>query len=265
MQYDISFAMARAFPLRATEVRIEWELMLTAMPLDRFRFRVLRSGQINGPFETVAENLSPNSRSFVDTSATLTHRVYWPLWFVEIYDPADTWSKRSSAIELSRMFNRMALKIISMEYNYLARARKGYGIECVLHSIKQWGPRCPVCWDSVKMKMTKSNCATCYGTGYAGGYYDPVTVWLRYSAPQKSVKVSDQGQAETEMRQAWTIPSPEIHSNDVIIDPMLSKAYRIVDANSHSEVRGGPMRQFLQLKLLIRGSVEYKLLEERRP
>lgn len=264
MQYDLSFASVRAFPLRATEVRIEWDLMITAMPLDRFRFRVLRSGQVNGPFEVVAEDISPNTRTIIDSSAHLQHRVYWPLWFVEIYSPEDGWSKRSTPVELSRMFNKMALKIMSMEYNYLARERKGYGIECALHSIKQWGARCPLCWDSIKMKMIKSNCTACYGTGYAGGYYNPVKIWLRYSAPQKSVKVTDQGQAETEMRQAWTIPSPEIHSNDVIIDPLLSKAYRVVDSNSHSEVRGGPMRQFLQLKLLIRGSVEYKLMEDRK-
>ena len=41
---------------------------------------------------------------------------------------------------------------------------------------KKTGTFCPNCYDPVLQTITTSNCTTCYGTGYVGGYYAPITI-----------------------------------------------------------------------------------------
>jgi len=39
---------------------------------------------------------------------------------------------------------------------------------------KSWGIHCPTCWDDTLMRSTDPNCLTCYGTGWEGGYFNPI-------------------------------------------------------------------------------------------
>ena len=46
---------------------------------------------------------------------------------------------------------------------------------------KKTGTFCPVCYDPTLQTTTSSNDPTCFGTGYVGGYYAPITVKVQVS------------------------------------------------------------------------------------
>jgi len=40
---------------------------------------------------------------------------------------------------------------------------------------RSWGTRCTTCWDSTLMRVTDPDCTECHGTGWVGGYFDPLS------------------------------------------------------------------------------------------
>lgn len=54
------------------------------------------------------------------------------------------------------------------------------------------GVLCPLCGIDKKIGNIRSNCPTCLGTGYEGGYYKPVLAWVNSMAATNK-DVSDQG------------------------------------------------------------------------
>lgn len=108
----------------------------------------------------------------------------------------------------------IALEIIRL-HNLLYR--RFIGIRAFLFSKRSFGARCSECWDSIKERRSKSNCATCYGTSYENGYAaaKPILVSKNPTLNSKSVDVL--GALEDVSGYFLTANYPVIRPGDVFV------------------------------------------------
>lgn len=53
------------------------------------------------------------------------------------------------------------------------------GCQGVLLKRKHWGKRCPLCTDFPDQQTVNEHCPACLGTGYAGGYYNGISMEIK--------------------------------------------------------------------------------------
>lgn len=262
MQPYIEFNEVNASPLSLTEIHISWSLRLTASNLTPYKFRVLRSEYAeNGPYDLVKDNISINTNFIVDDQIKLASKLKEFTWWVEIYDPAGTFVKRSESIFIGRKYDKTALAIIEKSKLLLYNDKVGVGIDFVLHNLKSWGTRCPTCWDPVKMKMKISNCPACYGSGFENGYFNPIKMKVAMNQGHYNVQLADVTAVEVVRIGGWTLPYPTISTNDVMTDPVTKQRFRVIN-QSYTIKRWTVLRQLFSLTMLTKGSIEYNLPTE---
>jgi hypothetical protein len=55
------------------------------------------------------------------------------------------------------------------------------GSEILYYPVRIDGLRCPDCWDQIAQHRIKSNCETCFGTGFVTGFYHPIFLRVQLS------------------------------------------------------------------------------------
>lgn len=108
--------------------------------------------------------------------------------------------------------------------------QKKTGSRGVLLKARVWGDPCPVCVDPETGQVKRSQCLTCYSTGYVGGYYPPIEYWLTLDPAQRMKRLQGDGGlvttvVETARGLAW--PCPE--GNDIWVQLDTNKRYLIGD------------------------------------
>jgi hypothetical protein len=258
MQPDFAFRYARAVPLSLQDIRIEWALYLSAEVLANFRLRILRSSSPLGPFDIVADNLPMSTMSFTDSSQKIVSILRDNYWYVEVYNLAGTFTKRSGDISISHAYDKIAMAMIAKSDMILRNPHKGVGVRCALLPMRLQGQRCTSCWDGVKNRQKISDCPVCFATGFEMGYMNPVEMWFNMAPQQSNLQIMDISQNEDVKVSAWTQPSPEIVVNDVIVVLDRDDRYRV--NNQRPTIRRGAMlRQMVSLTMLNRRSIEYRI------
>jgi len=82
------------------------------------------------------------------------------------------------------------------------------------------GVRCPKCWDTILKKRSNSRCEMCANTGWIGGFYGPIPLFVALGT-ESTAQVTDlEGPSNSKTTvQGWVSNFPAIYSGDVIIDP----------------------------------------------
>lgn len=258
MQPDFAFKDIRAVPVSIKDIRLEWSLYLSAENLANFRFRVLRSTSTEGPFDVLADDLPMNSMSYTDQSANVASILWENWWYIEIYNLAGTYTKRSNPINVCHDYDKLAMAMINKSDLMLRNPYKGVGVRCALLPMRLQGQRCTNCWDDVKKRPKLSDCPVCFATGFQMGYMHPVEMWVNMSPPQSTSQLMDISQNEDVKVGAWTQPCPEIVVNDVIVVLDRNDRYRVINQRPTLR-RGAMLRQMITMTMLNRRSIEYKI------
>lgn len=206
---------------------IQWEVKKPS-PTAEYRFWVDRSGSSEGPWEEILAD-APDKYCTLDR-----------------FDrPADTapGSRRPNQLALTRQFYyrvRMLSSIgerdeaihdndppldrkTSQHYrralaNFQAMLRLK-GQPCAVLKRKGWGKRCPKCTDSVLREGVKSACTICWGTGFEGGFWNPVLVQAyRADGTGTSVNTPEQ-RSDTKVSRVQLPNVPDVERGDVLIFP----------------------------------------------
>ena len=78
---------------------------------------------------------------------------------------------------------------------------------------RQSGERCSACWDSTLKRRMRSNCRTCFDTGFTGGYSKPYYGWLFHWDPARSLQLIPMGESKSQKGQDdWTTSYPLLNS-----------------------------------------------------
>ena len=174
-------------------------------------------------------------------------------------DPQRTgsqWSKRDW---------RLAREIIRKENLVL---EKYTGIPGYLLKRKWFGTACPECTDTYGTgEPMDSTCTTCYGTGIAGGYYDPFDYTLSLEPEKRLTKINDQnGELMTVVTKLGRgLAYPHIQYLDVWVDSQTDQRFYIHNIANVARLRNIQLVVTMELRLASADDVIYKIpiLEDR--
>jgi len=248
----------RSFSLDFLEVL--WEIEDTYLdPLD-FQYHVLRSESPMGPFDMVAGPFTDRYR-FVDNRVNLLNRwrqIYYKIQSTSKTDPAN--------VVLSEAFTFTAEPdLIATEIQRLERLlwEEYAGRRCFIFPARTFGQRCGNCWDGPEKgkghtnQRRRSNCVTCFDTGFARGYFDPIEIFMQIDPSTKSVQVLsdfERQQVDTTAR----LPNfPILKPRDLIVEGE-NRRWRVVRVTPTERLRS-IVHQELFLHEIIKGDIEFQL------
>jgi hypothetical protein len=236
---------------------IFWEVADTDEDLSRYSFFLQRSidGQ-EGPYEQIAGPFD-NSYRFRDPDV---HRLYrWREYYYRLRVTCkDTdWEGMFGPEWVRAKPDLMCLEM--QRRNYLL-FQEFAGRPCLLLPALTFGQRCPVCMDigpkgNFIGRETQSNCKTCFGMGYVGGFASPIIVYGQVDPSSKSVQLLDTMEKAADQSTGKFGPYPHLKPKDVIVDP--ENARWLVDKVNFTKKNGAIVHQVPELRKVSEGHVVY--------
>ena len=206
---------------------ISWELDRRFRANSPFIFTVKASKSGVGDWETVAQ-VEDNCLA-VDPVRHL-YAVAPLLFYQVVLTDADGNDYESAVHQMVADFNPHDTAIIrDMIRKENLRNMKYAGQHGYLLKRRRWGEPCTVCtdWDTEEIKNAK--CPVCYGTGFVGGYFEPVHYWVSPSEPgkQRRTTTQDTGQGiiEDRTRLGRGVNCPWLDTEDLWIESNSDRRY----------------------------------------
>jgi len=227
--------------------RVSWRLSGTEFAGDT-KVEVLRSPSFTGPFETILPSSSDVS-DFVDTFVESRLR---PFYALKVH--------RTGADPL--LLPAQGGRTVAPEADGDVRAIIRDGIRALRHAgrkvlyypIKATGPNC-ICYDELSGRQEVHNCRSCYGSGFFGGFFNPILVHAAIGAPQ--TQFSERFRVSGQVNSAVLPNLPIIRQGDVIIEKE-NRRWKVL-GNDPGEYMRNVVRQTVYLAPLGVDDIIYEL------
>lgn len=250
--YNLSVSL---YPHWYSEISMEWEIPKEWVGA---AFNIyLKPG---GSESYVKLNSTPTTNPFYSDSTTREYsKASEAFYVIEAILPSGltvrsmpiTWEyKRRGRID------KIANEIQRREYMLLS---KFVGVKSFFFRKKNYGIRCPRCWNPTLEKVMDDHCEVCYGTSWEGGFWDPIPIFIQWDTTKVDKQKGYSGIIEPLALGGWTISYPTITSEDVIIRSGSWGAYRVISCNP-TELQTKAVRQIMTLTHLEKFDVENKLV-----
>ena len=200
-----------------------------------------------------------SSPFFKDVTSKDYSRFEGPRYIVEVLLPGGSTVFSQPAVneyKLRERLEKIANEVQRREYLLLT---KFTGVKSFLFKKRNFGDRCPRCWDARIEKVMDDHCEVCFGTSWNEGFFEPTPLFIQYEANPTSKLKTYQGVMESNSPAAWTISVPNIEPDDVVIRLGDYSAFKIISVNT-TVMQTKQIRQLLSLTQLSRTDVENKLL-----
>lgn len=242
-------------------VLVTWELEPTSQNLKNLKFFIERGEspseftQLNG--DGVAHD---DLYEFIDYTASL-------------YDAQKHYEYRIRAAEVDPNTGETLQEFVSQTADldgtldpvglyvveeHLFKYRHVDGIPALIYIKKHEGESCPECWDHVMKRVTKSNCKTCFGTGFIEGYYPPIDGWMNFGPQTQVANIGTPGLSQPNKTQVDFTDWPTLRPGDVIFEIQNHLFWRVTQIVSPEKNRV-PLLQQVQVSAINRSDIEYKL------
>ena len=243
------FAFVRVHAFHPRYMTISWEIANIPSGAT-YTTSLERSESPDGPWTLLSHNLS--GRAFYHDWEANQYNLRRRHFYRVIYDDGGTPVVSDAATNLNTP-DAIAYDIIRREQlalNVLSGRPGFFLIE------RTWGAPCTFCYDAISQKTSFADCPHCFGTRYAGGYFEPV---FGYVSQQGLSNLNQQVTPLTEMQQItkqfWTSNSPLLKVRDIFADAENNR-WRVM-AISHTEKLGAFMRQIMSMSEVPRGNIIY--------
>ena len=267
----LSVEITRLLSLFPRGVFLQWDL-LGATEAGAYSFDIYRSGSPEGPW-TLLLGSGINIYSYSDvfpTAATtgnpgtgdinqlsLSRNVFYR---VVVTPPSGTDNQIETVSEVEpRLSGRQRLlkrKILRDERICLQKLN---GVEIAVVKRMHWGPRCPRCWDKYSKEAVRTNCSTCFGTGFTPGYFTPIVTLGRRSTSPDSKQVTPQGAAEFSPMQVTLLDLPKVEPDDILVFLRDNRRF-IVKVVIQTELQTVTVHQKLEISELARDNMVYRIV-----
>lgn len=261
-------AITRTTPIYASPKTagtfVQWDT--TDVPANTaVSFVLERSGGPEGPFEEVTRDLE--AQHFFDQHVATTTDAEHPysetslqrVVYYAVTAIAGDVVARSPAVPVGDNLPRRQMLLRKKIQRDIATAfRVGSGVPWAVLARRHWGPRCTACFDKLTKTVTNTKCTTCYGTGFTGGFFDPVLIYARKGTTNVQVSTAAQGKVEVNQIDFTVLDYPRLSVDDVLVELHQDRRY-VVRHVSRTELRGVPVHQKLVLSELSRDSIEYRV------
>jgi len=252
--------ITRCIPVWPRRVYIQW-IIRNPVSVPHYLFKVERSGSHHGPWELLVEDLE-DEYFYVDNNIQSPHndssmgmmslerkpyyRVTAEPGDLEVI--GDTWP----ALDHRRRGIHYKLTRDALRY-----FKVGVGTEVAIFKRRRWGEKCPICLSSTG-QSTRAHCSTCFGTGFVGGYWNPVYTYAQRRPSPIQIQTAPQGDVESNVIQILMPHIPIVDMQDVLVFLRDDTRYEIKSVTPtliHSLI----VHQELVVSELARSSREYGL------
>jgi len=177
------FRFVHVFRPQAGVLAVRWSIEPTAFPLEDIVFEVFRSNSPTGPWDFMGA-AQQGAYNFTDWTAIgdpASRNFYFIVRAASISGKG--WVD-SDPVLLEHDADNIALELVRKKMVYLTV--KG-GLAVAVFIKKSWGAKCSRCWNAERLLANDAFCPECYGTGFAGGYMNPVFVPAILNPPRKVI------------------------------------------------------------------------------
>jgi len=228
----------------------------TGQPTDEnilaYTFQVLRSESPAGPWDPLTKPFQ-DQYYFRDVSPAILHKWRELYYLLRVTDQRTGEVKDFGPTGQIAEPDLIALEIMRQEDVLF---REYAGRKCWYFPIKTFGPKC-ICYDRVKGKRTKSNCVTCYDTGYLGGYLSPIECYVQIDPSSNNNQETPLGKQQANNTTARLISFPPMMPDSILVEAE-NRRWKIVTVAMTARLRA-VVHQELTIHEVPRGDVEYKL------
>ena len=274
-------AVTTVTPLFPTGIYVQWDYVPDPNVTGTFLFRVERSGSPEGPWTDISGNL-PNQVSYVDTLtannteklnlASVARELYYRVTVTapnavsvtsaamdmtgeRVNDTLQTEANTNPFAALTKrkfLLRRKILRDESIQFRALN------GTEALILKRRHFGQRCTVCFDQLTKMTTKGQCTTCYGTSWIGGYYTPISTFVRWGASPIQSSLTNEGKMDINSNGVTLLNYPKVEEGDLIITPDGNTRW-VIKQIGPTSLKGLVVHQRVMAMEIPRTNVEYKL------
>lgn len=127
-----------------------------------------------------------------------------------------------------------------MRKEYLLQIKKT-GIQGTLLKRRQWGTVCPLCLDFDTNEVTDNRCPSCFGTGFLGGYFKGIELWVTLSNLKRNKQITDLAVVDPFDRSGRCVAYPYLDTKDIWVNNQTNERYAISEPTNVAEIRGIPI------------------------
>lgn len=213
---------------------------------------IYRSESPDGEWEKITDGIT-DREIYHDWSVNLHHN-YRITYYKAICADSEGGSAESEVEHLSNPPDAEATDI-SRRTNLLLELYAGSPVFFLIR--RSWGPRCPACYDPIEGKVTLSKCHTCYGTGYAGGFFEPILGYISNAVPTKQIQFKQLFENDLDRRTFWTGNYPMLKPKDIFVDSFNDRW--IIQSIKVTQKMDSPLRQIFMATRLSKSDVLYDI------
>jgi hypothetical protein len=221
---------------------------------------VARSGSPEGPFQIIEENL-PSSiffyQDFEVAKGGLSQNYWYRIRVSSRHNPDEKIFSEPRSVEMRVQPHRFRLARKARRDLYITLSRLNGSLYSLMKR-RRFGPRCSTCYNEFTQDVVLSSCGECYGTSFAGGYHDPVSLWGKLDPTVIQQQFGMQGISETSMLGFVTLDYPLVDLEDILVEHQTNRRF-IVKQKMQTQSSGIPVHQDLQISELARTAVEYSI------
>ena len=235
----------RIAPYSRKSTVIQWEISEKYRGSGSLTFKIELSGNPQGPWELLAENLVDKlvyEDTNFKTSGALKDRYYR----VSFQDGSGVSDPKSIFGYMPKKQYLIARKIFNDE---LVMLKKGNGIKIAVVKRQHWGTRC-VCVDPMTKQVMDPDCQICHGTKIEQGYYDPINTWGKLApAPIGTDYGTQTSVPEIENSQFMLLSFPLVYKDDILVELDINRRWVVVSSQS-TELRRNAVHQEVRVSRL---------------
>lgn len=263
--------ITKSTPLTPRGNFLQWTLSNCAP--DTYFFDVHRSGSRNGPWERVVEGLQ-DTYSYTDRfdqAVTVDRtRVLPPNQLSQLTNFYYQVTVRNGSGQIATDLSEVGPTLEPKQRQMLRalthaewRAFRYSGVPVALLKRRRWGVRCRKCVDPTTKEVLRSACTNCWGTGFEGGYWNPVMTYARRAPLQETSQITPEGKTNISNSRMVLLAIPRMEQADLVVFLRDNKRF-FVDQQVETQLRTVPVHQVVLLTELSGSDIAYRIPVDRR-
>ena len=212
-----------------------------------------------GTWETLSENVF-DSCFYVDTRRRNYNKFMNECYRLRITVPHAGAANEEYVSEVVQAGKFEAYPFSSEAENVIKMAEKDIelsGCTGVLLKRKHWGVRCTHCTDFDDQMTVNEHCPWCLGTGFAGGYYNGISMAIKKEQIQTPEEQAQSHIESAEIIEARCVAYPWVRYGDVWVEDKTNKRFQINLATPISSYKEVPLIYGIKMSRIEYNDVMY--------
>jgi hypothetical protein len=247
--------LVRSFSLDVLE--FTWEITDSTLDPHDFNWYVERSESPEGPWDPIAGPFS-DRYIFLDGRVNLLDR--WRQLYYRL--KSESKSDTTEVAYSTSVSQGPEPDLIAREIQLLEQTvwREFTGRKCWVFPVRTFGRYCPSCMDvgiGGTYRKLRSNCLICYDTQWAGGYLDPMEIYIQFDPSPVASQQIGTGETQQSNTTARLGNFPLLKPRDIIVESE-NRRWRVVQVASTQRLRS-VVHQEITLHEIVKGDTEFAL------